>query len=83
MKIIITILTLGLYFLGNAQNVGIGTLFPTNGRLVVNNNGSSSALVIYDSSTDLSLPDAPALKGGERKTNNPGLIALALRYFFS
>jgi len=57
MKKLFTIALVLTAFYLKAQNVGIGSIYPTNGRLVLNNNGSTSALVINDSASGLSLGD--------------------------
>ena len=58
MKSLFTMIILFTAFFLKAQNVGVGSLYPTNGSLVVNNNSSThSALVINDSAAGLSLGD--------------------------
>ncbi len=58
MKSLFTIIFLFTAFFLQAQNVGVGSVYPTNGSLVVNNNSATlSALVINDSAAGLSLGD--------------------------
>lgn len=54
MKNLIQLLFFFICFNATAQNVGIGTLYPNNGKLVIRQDENTSSLVLGDSSTGIS-----------------------------
>lgn len=58
MKLFITLLFMSIITLATAQNVGIGTAYPNNGRLVIKHPSNLSGLVVGDSSTGISFSEA-------------------------
>ena len=60
LKIFTSVAVLSIGTLVYAQNVGVGTAFPTNGKLVIKNTTSNSSFIINDSATGLSFGESMA-----------------------
>lgn len=63
-----------------AQNVGVGTTAPNNGRLVIKNSGTGSALVVADSLPGISLVDNSLPVIGFNNYNSSGRKFMAAGY---
>jgi hypothetical protein len=70
----------------SAQNVGIGTIYPNNGRVVLKSTGSTSGLIVGDSSSGLSFYDLNGSSIGFNNYYNAGRKLMstgyASRFFF-
>ena len=67
-------------FAADAQNVGIGTTNPNNGRVVIRHTGSASALIVSDSSSGISFCENSSPVIGFNNYFNSGRKHMAAGY---